>query len=185
MTTPKLVQAAHVGHGRPHGPPTLIVLHTTEGGESRSSAESIASWWASPSSPVSSAHYVVDPDSVVQCVRNEDRAWHTPGKLAGRFVNDISIGIEQCGTARQTPEQWADEASLAELDRTARLVAELCTRYGIPIEHRTVEELRAGNASGICGHVDCTHATGSGDHWDPGPHYPWDHVLALARCAAE
>lgn len=169
--------AKKFGVNRPHGDPTLIVIHTIEGSEGPLSAENVASVWASPASPMASAHYNIDADSIVQCVKEGDRAWHTPGKLVGKWVNDISIGIEHAGKAGQTAVQWSDPYSVATLKLSAQLVAQLCHRYGIPALKLSPEELRLGKVAGICGHVDCTKATGTGDHWDPGPNFPWDWYI--------
>ena len=70
------------------------------------SAESVARWFSRPSAQVS-AHYCVDVDSIVQCVRERDIAWHARGG------NAKSIGIELAGYARQTKAEWADAYSRA------------------------------------------------------------------------
>ena len=68
----------------------LIVVHTMEMDEKGSTAESCASWFQNPAAGVS-AHYCVDADSIVQCVKEEDVAWHAPG------ANHDGIGIEHAG----------------------------------------------------------------------------------------
>lgn len=73
-------------------PPSMIILHYT-GMQSGAKAED---WLCNPESQVSS-HYLVHLDgSVVQMVREADRAWHA-GKSFWRGVTDInsaSIGME-------------------------------------------------------------------------------------------
>ena len=73
--------------------PDMIILHYT-GMEPGPSAEE---WLCDPVSEVSS-HYLVNEDgSVLQMVRESDRAWHAGhGSWRGRSdVNSFSIGIER------------------------------------------------------------------------------------------
>ena len=156
-------------------PTTLVVIHTAECGEGDGSAEAVASWGAGPQGPTQAGwHYVVDNDSVVQSVLEENTAWH-----AGP-VNGCSIGVEHAGRAAQTPEQWADPYSAAMLDRSAALVADICRRHKIPVVKLSAGELMAGKRSGICGHVDVTLGLTNGSgHTDPGVHFPWQEYIAL------
>lgn len=158
---------------------TLIVIHTAECGERPGAARSVAHYFAGASAPQASAHYCVDSLETVQCVRDEDVSWH-----AGP-VNGISIGIEHAGRAGQTPAEWADDYSLATLERSAKLVASLCHRYSIPVVRLTAEDLAAGKRSGICGHVDVTKGLKSGTHWDPGPNFPWSTYLGMVAAELE
>lgn len=155
---------------------TLIVIHDMEYPETMQAAESVAAWFAGASAPQASAHYCIDADSVVQCVRDEDVAWHTPGKI-GDYLNNFSLGLEHAGYAKQTATDWADEFSTAMLLRSAQLVATLCHTYSIPPVRLSAADLKAGKLTGITGHADCTTATGSGTHWDPGPNFPWDWYI--------
>lgn len=159
---------------------TAIVIHTMEAPEGPATAENVAAWFAGASAPRASAHYNVDPNSIVQSVRDEDIAWH-----AGP-VNDWSIGIEHAGYAKQTAEEWADAASTAILERSAELVAGLCARWEIPVRRLTADDLKRGERAGIFGHVDVTNGlTGGKGHYDPGPHFPWDRYLANVRAKVE
>jgi N-acetyl-anhydromuramyl-L-alanine amidase AmpD len=178
----KFVQAKHYYTGG--NKPRLVVIHTMEAPEKGETAENIASWFAGMNAPRASAHYCVSNTETVQCVEEEDGAWHTPGALPGKGgveINRSSIGVEHAGYARQTAEEWSDEYSIAMLERSAQLVAEICARYDIPATKLSPEELKEPGASGICGHVDCTKATGVGTHWDPGPFYPWAWYLERVR----
>jgi len=129
--------------------------------------------------PRSSAHYVIDPSEVVQCVRETDVAWHCPG------ANRRGIGIEHCGLSDQTPEQWADADSEAELQQSAVLAATLCHRWGIPAVRLSPRDIVHGQR-GFAGHVDFTEAFKTpGGHRDPGPHFPWAHYMDLVRAAID
>lgn len=168
------VESPHVTRtdGRPID---LVVVHTMEVAERRDAAEACARWFQSPASEVS-AHYCVDADSVVQCVREQDVAWHARGG------NARSIGIELAGYARQGAEDWSDPYSTALLARAAALTADICARYAIPVRWRRAAALRAGRR-GITGHADVSEAFRRSDHWDPGPGFPVARFLRLVRQA--
>lgn len=147
-----------------------IVMHTTEGGPERSDfAEDIASFFAAPSTSVS-AHYVVDNNSVVQCVKETDVAFHALGD------NDQSIGIELAGKAGQSREQWEDDYSRAQLELAAQLVADICKRRSIPPKRLTNEQLR-DRRRGIVSHKQVSDEFGEGIRSDPGPNFPWSKFL--------
>ena len=156
--------------------PKYVVIHDEEYPEKSTAAEWCAGFFALPSSKAS-AHYAVDNDSATQMVKDTDGAWHCPGSLNGHEVNRVSLGIEHAGYAKQTAEEWTDEYSLSMLEISAELVAQKCVEFDIPPVRRTAEELKQG-LYGITGHDDVTKATGTGSHWDPGPHFPWDWYMA-------
>jgi N-acetyl-anhydromuramyl-L-alanine amidase AmpD len=156
-------------------PIRVLVIHTAEIGEHEGAAEAVAAWFARPSAQVS-AHYCVDADSVVQCVRERDIAWHARGG------NTNSVGIELAGYARQSPDDWADDYSKVMLARAAGLAATICSRHGIPARRIRAAGLRAGKA-GVTGHADVSEAFRKSDHWDPGPSFPWRDFLGLVRDA--
>lgn len=151
----------------------VVVIHTMEIAERLDAAEACARWFASPSAQVS-AHYCVDAEHVIQCVREEDVAWHARGG------NGNSIGIELAGVAAQDAASWADPYSRAVIERAARLTAEVCARHGIPLRRLRAAGLVAGR-SGITGHADVSAAFRKSDHWDPGPAFPWGRFVRLAR----
>lgn len=175
---------------------SLIVIHTMEAPEMGSTAENVAGFFKNQPKrgaldPVwcrkdpktgalvpwegASAHYNIDVDSIVCSVVEKDIAWHA-GPVNGR-----SVGLEHAGYAKQTAAEWADDYSMAMLLRSAKFVAELCSRYDIPVKRLSAEELHAG-AAGLCGHVDVTNALSAGNgHKDPGPNFPWDWYLEQIR----
>lgn len=151
----------------------LIVIHTMEMDEKGSTAENCAEWFRNPGAKVS-AHYCVDADSIVQCVRDQDVGWHAPG------ANHDGIGIEHAGRAKQTGRDWSDAYSTAMLERSAALVAELCGRYEIPVTWLYAADLLAGKR-GITTHDAVSKAFKRGSHWDPGTGFPVEKYLALVR----
>lgn len=140
-----------------------IVIHATEGG----SLIGNVSWLAGDTSEAS-AHYVVSRDGeIVQVVPLHDVAWHS----GNRSVNLHSIGIEHVGDT-QDPAGF----TRAEYVSSARLVAWLVRRYGIPVDRRHI----IGHAQvpdpyhpGLFG--------GSDHHSDPGPYWRWGYYLRLVR----
>jgi hypothetical protein len=159
-----LVQAANYTRGR-SARVNLVVLHDMEAPESHTTAESVARYFQNPSVQAS-CHYGVDDDSIVQSVREEDTAWHTPG------VNSRSIGIEHAGYASQSTDDWRDVYSTAMLERSAQLCADICKRHGIPPVYVDEAGVAAGKA-GITMHRTVTYGLRTaGGHTDPGPNFP-------------
>ena len=155
----------------------VVVMHTMEIAERPAAAEICARWFASRVSRVS-AHYCVDADTVIQCVREKDIAWHARGG------NATSIGVELAGFARQSRKDWADAYSDAVLRRASALVADACRRRRIPVRWLAADDLRAGRR-GITGHADVSEAYRRSDHWDPGPGFPVERFLALVRAGRD
>ena len=151
----------------------LIVIHTMEMDEKGETAENCAQWFRNPGAKCS-AHYCVDADSIVQCVRDQDVGWHAPG------ANHDGIGIEHAGRAKQTGREWDDAYSTAMLDRSAALVAELCRRYEIPVVWLYPADLKAGRR-GITTHKAVSDAFKRSTHWDPGSGFPVEAYLARVR----
>ncbi|CUM38310.1 N-acetylmuramoyl-L-alanine amidase [Streptomyces venezuelae] len=108
------------------------------------------------------AHYVVRKDGhVAQMIRELDVAFHA----GNRDMNERSIGIEHEGFVDRPQDFTA-----AMYAGSARLTADICARYGIPVDREH-----------IIGHVEVEGT----DHTDPGPHWDWDRYLRLVREAAK
>ncbi|MFE9257226.1 N-acetylmuramoyl-L-alanine amidase [Streptomyces sp. NPDC006879] len=106
------------------------------------------------------AHYVVRKDGhIAQMVRELDVAYHS----GNRSWNQRSIGIEHEGFVHRK-SSFTDAMYAA----SARLTADICRRYGIPIDRQH-----------IVGHVEVPGA----DHTDPGPYWDWPRYLRLVRAA--
>jgi len=176
MTIP-FEQAEHFTIGRNGNKIRLIIIHTMETPETPKRARQVWNWFAGKSAPQASAHYMVDATDILQSVEDLDTAW-----AVGDFpLNCQSISIELSGSASQTPAQWADVYSKAELANAAKLCADLCKKYKIPAVKLSPADILAGK-SGFAGHVDITVAKAvKGGHTDPGKSFPWVVFLAQVQ----
>lgn len=158
-------------------PVRWLVLHSMENPEKPTAAEDVAMWFAGPRAPQGSAHVCVDSDSAVQSVRLRDVAWGAPG------ANRAGVHIEHAGWANQTADDWRDPFSLAMLKISAKLGAEICDRYDLPVLFVPAEGILKGQ-KGITTHAEVSLAFKTpGGHTDPGPHFPMEIYLSLAGAA--
>ena len=149
----------------------LVVVHTAEGSLS---FQSLGQFFANPASQVSSQTGIDDTAGVVgEYVKRPDKSW-----TQGNF-NPEATSTELCAFAAWSPAQW--EAHPRMLQNCADWIAEECAHFGIPIRRLTAGEAQGGSA-GVCGHMDLGAA--GGGHADPGPGFPWAHVLELAKGGA-
>lgn len=153
--------------------PKAIVMHGTVSSDNAGTARRIAQWWAGPTSPMSSAHYVVDPKEVIQCVGDHSIAYHVG-------YNTGSIGVELCDEQKGPASRWNDANSRAILARAARLVAELCLAYNIEPVRPSIADLKRKGPHGIYGHNDSRLAFGRTTHTDPRD-FDWQGFLRLVR----
>lgn len=174
MTIP-FEQATHYSVGRGIYKPRLIVIHTMQTPETISRAKQVWNWFMGKTAPQASAHYMIDDKSVFQSVKETDTAW----AVDDWKLNQESISIELAGSASQTPAQWADRYSQAELKNAAQLCADIAKRWDIPIVKLSPADILAGK-KGFCGHVDITVAKQiRGGHTDPGRAFPWTQFLGM------
>lgn len=100
-------------------------------------------------------------------------------------------GWHYCVVANlQTPAQWADPYSAAEIDLAARVFAQKCHEFGLPPVLLTDAQIADPNARGICDHWGVNraivkpavargdHSMGPGDHTDVGAGFPWPIFIA-------
>lgn len=166
------VQAKHFRQGG-NTPITRIVIHDAEYPEKLTAAEDIAKYLQRVERKAS-AHYCCDADSIVQCVRDEDGAYHAP-------PNQHSIGIELAGYAKQTTEDWLDDYGTRMLrDQAAPLVRGLAAKHDVPLRWLTVEQVVAG-WHGITSHNNVSLAFHQSTHTDPGGNFPIDQFMAWVK----
>ncbi len=152
---------------RPFASPiTRIVIHTTE------ASYAAAIRFFAHAGPAASANYVIrsSDGAITQMVHERDIAWHS----GNRQYNATSIGIEHEAFVRAC--SWYTNAMYRS---SARLVAHLALKYGIPIDR-----------THIIGHYqvpDPYHLGGFGGfahHTDPGPCWKWRKYMRLIRTDA-
>ena len=147
-------------------PITRIVIHTTE-----TSYASAIRFFSHPGAEAS-AHYVIrsSDGAITQMVRERDIAWHAGNPR----YNATSVGIEHEAFIHDC--SWYTDAMYQS---SARLVAFLTRKYGIPIDR-----------AHIIGHdhvPDPFHPRefgGADHHTDPGPCWNWPKYMALVRAEA-
>lgn len=154
-----------------------VVLHSMEMAEALGTARHCAAYFAGQprSNSGSSAHACIDNLETIQCVPWGSVAWHAPG------ANQLGIGLEHAGYARQTAEQWLDSYGLAMLERSTWLCAQLCQLFAIPVQVVDSAGLLAGTP-GITTHALVSEAwPHRGAHTDPGVGFPLSHYVELVR----
>lgn len=151
--------AAHTSAGS-NMPISRIVIHSTVSPCVPGQAEATANYFRSPKAG-GSAHYVVDPSTVVQVVFDREIAWHAP-------PNAHSLGVELCDMPDpKSAKRWQDRNHRLMFARAARLVAELCLAYDVPPFYVGASALKRGRR-GVTTHAQVSQAFHQSDHWDPG-----------------
>lgn len=136
--------------------PRMVVIHADAG---KTEAGTI-SWIMNPEAKVS-YHYLIGRDGTVyQLVSEELKAWHAGesswhGMTVGNSVNPTSIGV---AFANDGTEAYRD----AQYEAGGHLVAEICKRYGIPLDL-------------IRGHNEVS----PGRKRDPFPQFSWEKFYGL------
>lgn len=164
------IKARHFGGSQR---PKAIVMHGTVSSDNPGTARQIAQWWNGPRSPITSAHYTVDPGEVIQSVGDHSVAFHCG-------YNTGSIAVELCDEQQGPASRWTDSDSRAILARAAHLAAQLCLAYGIDPVRPSVSALKSKGPHGIYGHNDSRLAFGHTTHSDP-IDFPWDRFLVMVR----
>ena len=141
----------------------LCVIHTAEGALT---FQSLGAFFQNPASGVSSHTGIDDtPGTVGEYAQPSAKAWTQAN------ANPFSIATELCAFAKWSASDWA--AHPVMLQNCAAWIAEECARFGIPLVRLTAAQAQGGSA-GVCGHVDL--GVMGGNHWDPGPAFPWAQV---------
>ena len=114
--------------------PTLIVLSSSWTTSDKGAALGIANAMHRSNAQEKSFHYVIDEDSVFQCVWDHQVALHC-GYDTG------SIGIKMCDDPSLLLRRWNEPSHQRILHRLAEVMAQLCLAYDIPARYLTDEQL--------------------------------------------
>jgi len=134
----------------------------------------LGAWFGNPDSAVSSHVANDEQGHDARYVRDGRKAWTEVA------FNSVSLSIEQIGTDEYSRGTWLTQRA-AQLRNTAEWIAHWHRRWGIPISRAKV------SGSTVVRPGVTTHAalgSAGGGHDDPGPGYPFGHVLVLARSLA-
>jgi len=134
--------------GTPMDGPLGIVMHWVA--NPGTSAEFNRRWFESRKDGANgfgSAHYIIDDNETVQCIPDDEIAYHAGPSSAtsediralfgGRHPNQCAIGIELCHP------DWSGRFTDKVVASATKLCAVLCVEYGIPV-------------GAIIRHYDCT-----------------------------
>jgi hypothetical protein len=150
-----------------------IVVHTAEGART---VASLKAFFNRPDAQGSS-HAGVD-DNVIEEAGPDGWVPYNRAAWTLRNGNEESENLEACGFASWPRAEWLKHRRMLTL--IGQWIARRCKATGVPLVKLTAADVRAGR-SGVIGHVDYTNGTGDGTHWDPGPGFPWDVVMNIAR----
>lgn len=148
--------------------PRLVVIHTTESNDyaGLKDVDAVANYLAR-STPYG-IHVIVDAEGLSGAYLDAT-GQVPPVKFShAGSVNDRAFGIELVAYARFKLDTWWLRPK--QLTKAARWLAYFHAKYGIPLKYST--------AHGVCRHSD---VSGPGGHWDPGPGFPFNFLLVLAR----
>lgn len=137
--------------GKRSGKIQYIVIH----GTATTSVTGAYSTWLRSRNNQTSAHYLVTPNATMGCVGENYVAWHSGG--TGAITNENSIGIEHInssiGDVNDPNTYLFDDATL---DRGAKLVAEICLRYGLKPDSSVIVPHRQASATACPQTLDMT-----------------------------
>jgi N-acetyl-anhydromuramyl-L-alanine amidase AmpD len=144
-----------------------IVVHIAEG-----YLDGAYSWFDNPASQASSHYMVGKGGQIWRFVNETDMAWHAGGVAFPSWVllkpnvnpNLYTIGIEHEGFSG---EPWTD----AMYQSCAELIADICRRYGIPVDRNHIIGHNLINSNG---RANC-----------PGTGVNWDRLLKTVRDLSE
>jgi N-acetyl-anhydromuramyl-L-alanine amidase AmpD len=145
-----------------------VAIHTAEGSRNNASFYNYIN-----GNIKASAHCSIDDTACRNYLPDDVASWTL------RNGNSVSVNAELCGFAAWSRAEWLQQHDTM-LTLAAGWIADECAEHSIPCVKITAQDVRAGRP-GVIGHADYTQGTGDGTHWDPGPHFPWDVVMARAQ----
>lgn len=164
-------------------PRQFIVLHSMEAPDKGDMAAQVGLFFQNlPITRKASAHVGVDSGQRVRYVDDDDVAYGAPG------LNHSGLHVEMTGYAKYSRGEWEQPRMMVMIQNTAQQIKEWHQRYLIPLRFVNAEELRRyephdipPDSWGITTHAEVSKAWGKTDHWDPGPNFPVNTLLAMVR----
>lgn len=163
------------------GPNRLLVIHTSEGGETGVAAENLCSFMgmvgdrfnADGSTYGASYQYVTDTDEGLYPATPDNVVAYA---AAGANHDGIHFCIP--GKAGQDELGWADADSQAHIASLAWGMKQKSIEHTIPLIHLTDSQIINGHA-GYCDHWAISRVYKRSTHTDVGQHFPWNQLAAL------
>lgn len=146
-----------------------IVVHTAEGATDE---KALGNFFRSTSKGSSNAGIGQD-GGYASYVNYGDTAW------TNAPLNEESDTVELCGFAKWGRTDWLKQTRM--LDTLARWIAWRCAVRKIPVRYVATP---SRGTTGVTGHRDVNKVYKQSSHWDPGPQFPWDVVIAKAQAYA-
>jgi hypothetical protein len=174
LTSPLKWMPAY-SHGGKYGAgtPLGVAVHSTEGPNGPGAAEAVAGpGWFGGSKAGTSAHKIVDQNSICEGVRRDTVAW-----ALGAGGNGLYISYEFSGYASWDAATWRQPAQLSMLQIAAQHIADDLKAIGAPARWLSVAQA-AARQKGLLTHNDVRLAfPGTTTHSDPGAHFPYAELL--------
>lgn len=142
----------------------FVVVHTAEG----ENLDGVQNYFATSSPDGVGAHLGIAAGTfrrpqVRQWADLDALVWHAKG------ANSESVGIELMGFASQKRSTWTRRRG--QRIALAETIARLCHYFDLG------EPTHKGPGRNVKGHNEIP----TGGHWDPGPAFPWDLVIPIAK----
>jgi hypothetical protein len=128
-----------------------------------------------------SAHIYADNNSATQSIDTNDKTGHA-GSAQG---NENAISFELTGANGWTRAQWLANIEWNLLGRVcAAIIRHHWPDGSFQVRRASVAEMKANpKIKALYGHDDMRRAWGGTTHTDPGPSFPWDHLIAVIKTA--
>lgn len=136
--------SAHDDPGYPRHKIDRVVIHHN----STTSQQVARDTWLK-GGKMTSAHYEITPTQIIGCVDETRSAWHAGNKL----MNQRSIGLEHVNSTGAPNWSVAEET----LKLSAKLCADICKRYGIPIDSAHIVPHKSIVATDCPGGINMNH----------------------------
>jgi N-acetyl-anhydromuramyl-L-alanine amidase AmpD len=161
------------GDGRKYG----LAFHNT----SNNASDTAEATYAKRRTDGVSSHFYVDSDSATQSIDTLDKVGHA-GSAEG---NDNAICFELTGANGWTRAQWLQNIDWIMVGRVSAAVIRAHWPDGsFQVRRASVAEMKANpKVKALYGHDDMRRAWGGTTHTDPGPNFPWDHLITVIKTA--